>query len=334
MSFFNKKEEVIDIELTPYGKILLSQGKWKPAYYEFYDDDIIYDTNYAGYVEGQEKTQQRIKETPRKKVQYTFEGADIRYKEYLRQIRESGDKSIDSSNTKNLLNALNSTLEKRKNFSLSSLPLAKSKITSDKMPSWNVKVLNGEISSSSDSVSVTGLPNNANILNLETTYYKLSGKNIEEQSANQIGEKIFPDDMYVDIEDDYILLHIKEENVDMLKENFDLFIYEIEETENGIEEKPLYFEQQDRKIVNNILVDDLEKTSQRQVGDITYANHYFSISVDKEISNSLLGQFLNEKEKQILTIKDGYKFTEVSTKAITPVRKLPFISEETDFEDC
>ena len=161
MSFFNTKEEVLDIELTPYGKLLLSKGMWKPAYYEFYDDDVIYDSQYAGYTEGQEKTQERIKETPRKKVQYTFEGADTRYKEYLKQIREAKSSGIDSSNTKKLLEALNATTEKRKNFSLSNLPLARSKNNSSKLPAWNAKILNGEISSITSSVSVSGLPNNA-----------------------------------------------------------------------------------------------------------------------------------------------------------------------------
>ena len=43
MSFFNKKEDVIDLQLTQYGKYLLSQGKLKPVYYAFFDDDILYD---------------------------------------------------------------------------------------------------------------------------------------------------------------------------------------------------------------------------------------------------------------------------------------------------
>lgn len=334
MSFFNTKEEVIDIELTPYGKMLLSKGKWKPAYYEFYDDDIIYDSQYAGYVEGQEKTQQRIKDTPRKKVQYTFEGADIRYKEYLKQLREAGDRNIDSSNTKKLLQALNATLEKRKNFSLSSLPLANSKINSEKNPAWNIKVLNGEISSSASSVSVTGLPNNLNIINLKDCYYKISPKELQNSTTNQISEIVF-DNFYVDIEKDFLLLHIKEQNTDLLKENFDFFIYEIEETENGEIEKPLYFKKQNTKIVNNILLDeDEEQTLETSYQDVTYANHYFSISFDKEISNALLGEYLTQKERQILTIKDGYKFVEVSQRAIRPVGNLPPVPDETDFEDC
>ena len=48
MSFFDKKEEVISIELTPYGRNLLSLGKLKPSYYAFFDDDVLYNIQAAG----------------------------------------------------------------------------------------------------------------------------------------------------------------------------------------------------------------------------------------------------------------------------------------------
>ena len=41
MSFFNKKEEVLDVQLTQLGKYLLSKGKLKPVYYVFSDDEIL-----------------------------------------------------------------------------------------------------------------------------------------------------------------------------------------------------------------------------------------------------------------------------------------------------
>ena len=80
MQFFNQKEEVIDIQLTQFGKRLLSQGKFKPTYYAFYDNDILYDLNYANasgsYKETQNQTEKRIlKETPRLKTQYMFESS-------------------------------------------------------------------------------------------------------------------------------------------------------------------------------------------------------------------------------------------------------------------
>ena len=51
MKFLDKKEQVLDIQLTQYGKRLLSNGKFKPHSYAFFDDDIIYDTAWAGHNE-------------------------------------------------------------------------------------------------------------------------------------------------------------------------------------------------------------------------------------------------------------------------------------------
>ena len=42
MSYFDKKEDVLDLKLTPYGRHLLSRGKLMPKYYSFLDDDVIY----------------------------------------------------------------------------------------------------------------------------------------------------------------------------------------------------------------------------------------------------------------------------------------------------
>lgn len=84
MEFFDRKEEVLDIELTQYGKYQLSIGQFKPTYYAFFDDDVIYDTQYqgdppkdddtgiAGPTENQKDSEDRIKETPRIKVQHNF----------------------------------------------------------------------------------------------------------------------------------------------------------------------------------------------------------------------------------------------------------------------
>ena len=41
MEFFNKKEDVLSVELTEYGEYLLAIGKLNPTYYAFFDDDII-----------------------------------------------------------------------------------------------------------------------------------------------------------------------------------------------------------------------------------------------------------------------------------------------------
>ena len=49
MRFLDDKEEVINFEMTPYGKHLLSKGQYRPVYYAFHDDDILYDPEFAGF---------------------------------------------------------------------------------------------------------------------------------------------------------------------------------------------------------------------------------------------------------------------------------------------
>ena len=63
MSYFDPKEEVIDQKLTPYGEYLLSIGKLNPTFYAFFDNDIIYDDNWAGVSsEKQSQIEPRIQE--------------------------------------------------------------------------------------------------------------------------------------------------------------------------------------------------------------------------------------------------------------------------------
>jgi len=59
--FLNKKEQVIDFRLTPYGKYLLSMGTFKPVYYSFFDSEVLYDGAYAGITESQNSVHDRIK---------------------------------------------------------------------------------------------------------------------------------------------------------------------------------------------------------------------------------------------------------------------------------
>jgi hypothetical protein len=71
-TFFNKKEDVIQIELTQYGKYLLSKGRFKPALYSFFDDEILYDISYGGLSEEQNDTVTRIKDSVFMKTIYDF----------------------------------------------------------------------------------------------------------------------------------------------------------------------------------------------------------------------------------------------------------------------
>tara|TARA_R100000278_G_C5470466_1_gene164266 strand:+ start:204 stop:1229 length:1026 start_codon:yes stop_codon:yes gene_type:complete len=80
MTFFNKKEEVMKIELTPYGRYLLSIGKLKPHSYRFFDDNVMYDSSaceQGGTHEEQNMSHIRISsETPILKMNPNITGVE------------------------------------------------------------------------------------------------------------------------------------------------------------------------------------------------------------------------------------------------------------------
>jgi hypothetical protein len=68
VEFFNKKEEVIYVELTGLGKQRLQDGRFRPTYYSFHDKDIVYNASeVANVTEAQNDIEDRIFETPRVK---------------------------------------------------------------------------------------------------------------------------------------------------------------------------------------------------------------------------------------------------------------------------
>ena len=126
MSFLNRKETVYDLQLTQYGKYLYSKGKLKPSYYAFFDDDIIYDGLYAGIPENKNNIETRIQEeTPYLKCQSVLEGIET---------------NLNSQYT-----------EKENNFYSESeiyslaFPLGNSDLFTEKVPSWNINLLKGNI---------------------------------------------------------------------------------------------------------------------------------------------------------------------------------------------
>jgi len=81
VSFFNKKEEVLDIQLTQYGKTALATGQFQPHSYEFYDDDVIYNLEFIGVTEQQNDAQGRIFSSAKKKPARSIYGSETKVQE-------------------------------------------------------------------------------------------------------------------------------------------------------------------------------------------------------------------------------------------------------------
>ena len=160
MSYSDPKEDVISLELTPYGKYLLSTGRLNPVYYTFFDDDIIYDASYTGVTdEAQNNIESRIlDETPR----FTAQGVTTG--------RETDFISITNPTTLNnqilaafdpieqefkYLDQFTDTYETMENMSRKQ-SLGKLNPDTGYAPAWNITFLKTSLSSSTDHLTISG----------------------------------------------------------------------------------------------------------------------------------------------------------------------------------
>ena len=155
MEFFDKKEEVIDLKLTQYGKYLLSLGKLNPTFYAFHDENIIYDSQYAGFSETQNEAEGRIQnDTPNTKTIHNFHSIEDDIIRAI-EVKDSGDPDLAQM-------MLQQTPEKSQ---ILINPLANSSLSTDKAPSWNISLISGKILTGSTTSTLT-LSSSAAILNI------------------------------------------------------------------------------------------------------------------------------------------------------------------------
>ena len=123
------------------------------------------------------------------------------------------------------------------------------------------------------------------------------------ESEPVLREGIFDDGTFVEVEADYILLDLLEENAPYKMENFDIEVYEVktETLANGStrdELIPMKFKKRNQPIVDDILVDDVGVDSDL---DPSYVEYFFDIFVDSEIGDLTMCKAISElKAKGIL----------------------------------
>ena len=265
MEFFNRKEEVLDIQLTQYGKYLLSKGKLKPAMYAFFDDDILYDAEYAKIFEDQKEADPRIKETPRSKAQYVFTG------------REFEKSKINASHCPTSIDAKapeKFQMTADREYSLG-LPLGTSELKSSKAPSWSLHFLRGALSGSTS--HMTGSNRLLAIPQLEVKVEYLISVHTAEEEQNadddpHIVTTAFDDGSHLSITRDNIVLKIEEENTPFTNDNFEIEVFEAKIDENGLEQLiPIRF------LSDQFNFED----------DKCTVGNYFNILVDDEIEEDI-----------------------------------------------
>ncbi len=231
MSFFNKKEEVINIELTPHGKKLLSEGKFLPKYYCFFDDDIIYDSECYGVEEPQNNIQTRILEDSI----------------YLKPNSRFSSCSISKP-------------EEYSNYL--GIPLVSSDDSIQLAPAYNIIFENSEIESVNFNDQSVYNRYGCNIIpqiNLKEKNLKILVKesysdfDFSSEERYMLGPKL--DDSYVTLLIPSIEFTVIEENLETSSDNFEIEVYKIhhDKAERLIFKKD--FDAYKNVIVDDILID-------------------------------------------------------------------------------
>ena len=265
MGFFNKKEDVMDFKLTEYGKHLLANGKLKPVYYAFFDDDIQYDVSSSGYTEIQNNARKRIQnDTPRLKAIPTRKDAETRVNESLNILQTAiGNTNSDPAENVAAFKQQQPFADKGK---LAASPIGRSSLNSKYNPAWNLQVLS-----------------NPNILTSSARYWDNEGyiENIPQININIDYETFFEEgdftseaistyypntNFFISLKSNYLMMEIIEENTDFEKENYDIQVFLSQSTATGdfiaksyLKDNPTQFVAPNTKNVEyymNILVDN------------------------------------------------------------------------------
>jgi len=238
MEFFNKKEEVLDVELTEYGKYLLSIGQLDPAYYAFFDDDVLYDVSGSGYTEAQNDIERRIQyDTPQLKILANRTGVETRVGQFLADLNlTNAGRQLDPANKVTQFRNQEPFANKGK---INAYPLGNSSIDSKYNPAWQLEVLSEpEISSSARYLQEGGsgraLVEQIPQININVDYEVFFGDRLNmEKSITGLYEDT---NVYLALNDNYLLLELLENNTNYEKENFSIEVFESGSGANGVGE--------------------------------------------------------------------------------------------------
>tara|TARA_Y100000593_G_scaffold8093_1_gene14933 strand:+ start:747 stop:1661 length:915 start_codon:yes stop_codon:yes gene_type:complete len=236
MEFFDKKEEVLEFQLTEYGKNLLSRGEFKPEFYAFYDDDVQYDVSGSDYAETQNAARGRIQETtPKLKIIATRTGAETRVNEFLDNLTTAiGNTNSDPAENVAVFQSQQPFKQKGK---LDAYALGRSSYDKEYNPAWQMEILSKpDISSSLRYTTENDYVDNIPQININIDYQTYFAPAPAAADPRSISGELSGTNFHLSLKDNYLMMEIIEENTPFEKENFDVQIF-LSQSTSGYQQK-------------------------------------------------------------------------------------------------
>ena len=311
MSFINKKEEVINIQLTRFGKEAMMKGRYKPVYYRFFDDGIIYDAEWASVTENQNDSEPRIKEAPVSKPQSAFVGVESAFR------REYNTNNIEDSTIDAFYEPLYEDEDEDEKVNSLRYPISTSKIGIQKTPLFQVNAMTEPFTGSlnyrtgsRETIPVVQVPFES--LTLIQQEVNVPDPLLDEAIVSE--GLIFDDGVSYTTSQEYIVFSAKETNVPDDNRGFEIEMFE--EISGSLVQ--LYFDHND---------------TQRLVEE------YFDVLIDSDVVSELLDRIDNIPTSTT-------RSTIFSRKSSNPAENVPItrtgivdriytsLPSDDDVEDC
>lgn len=272
MEFFDSKQEVIDIRLTQFGKRLLAKGLFKPVFYQFFDDDVLYNGARANIIEKQNEAEQRILETPRLKTLHVNFGIEERFKEEQKLI-DSGELPV--------YDIIKEDEQPEIAQKLLTYSLEKNEINSQEAPRFRLSLNGPYIYGRTDTLLVDGVTLPIPQLQMTSSYTIIRD---QRNSLDEIPSSIVDSENYLELTSDQvefldkstittnrqdIIIDMQEFGVDLGLDNFEIEIFEITE------------EEKENKAGEKIIKETLKKLSTREE-----IKKYFDIKTDAMVQGN------------------------------------------------
>ena len=263
MTFFNKKEDIIEIQLTPYGRKLLSEGNMKPMYYAFYDDDILYDSGKGGFAETNSQSKTRIlTETPSMRPISANFGIESNAKTEYSQL-------IDN----HMVQAIGTSSEIEK-----------------KTAGWNVIALDKEfdtftltssLNPSDSAIKSTTMPLSIPQVNCKLEFtMSMGASSMEDNNLFLLLDDLpsNPDGKRLNVQDESMVLYLMEKNGFVNSDSFDVEVFLYEEDNSNLTK--LHFLKQQERVVNDLLVEQEDNEMEPTKENVEY---YIDLLLDGQV---------------------------------------------------
>ena len=256
MTFFNKKEDILELQLTPYGRKLLSQGKLKPEFYAFFDDDVLYDTGKAGFTETNSQSKSRILiETPSLRPQSTNFGVET---------------NVDTMYEQMIDNYMPN-------------PIGTSSPIEKKTAGWSVVALNKEFDtfelSSSLNSSIQNIPQINCTLNFTMSVDNLNTFNGDfDDLVNEFDFETDDKNNFLKIRKEVLVLYLTEKNGFVNNDAFEVEVFIYEEDNNNL--KKIDFQKRPKPIRNDMFHETEQINKEATSENVEF---YIDLMTDMEV---------------------------------------------------